>query len=86
MVVGLYVLLGLHVYAYFAYLISPVFRRLGFWCGICWQSIGLILVYNIVFNHLLGVLVKPNGPKDLRLVENLRKSYKNREYRKSVNH
>lgn len=41
-------------------------------------------MYNIVFNHALAMIVKPNGPKDLRKVENLRELYKRRAGRKSL--
>jgi hypothetical protein len=49
-----------------------------------WQSIGLILLYNVVYNHFLAMIIKPGGPKEQRLIENLRKTYKNRSNRKSV--
>ena len=49
-----------------------------------WQSIGLILVYNIVYNHFLAMVIKPGSLKDLRQTEKLRQQYKNRANRKSV--
>jgi len=41
-------------------------------------------VYNIVYNHLLAMLVKPGSPKDLKMIEQLRLKYKNRTHRKNV--
>lgn len=37
-----------------------------------------------MFNHILACLIKPGGPKDLRKVENLRETMKNRAHRKSI--
>lgn len=58
--------------------------RIGLWPALCWQAIGLIILYNIVFNHFLASIIKPNGPKELRNIEKLRELYKNRSNRKSV--
>lgn len=48
------------------------------------MAIGLNLLYNIIFNHVLACIIKPGGPKDLRTVENLRDVYKRRTNRKCV--
>ena len=70
---GLYVLLGLHIYSVLVYISPGLFKRIGTGMTLFWEAVGIILVYNIVFNHLLAVIVKPGGCKDLRAVENLRK-------------
>jgi hypothetical protein len=84
MVIGLYALIALHVYAYFGFIVVLLKKRLGTWGALGWLAIGLIILYNIVFNHILAVIVKPNSPKDLRKVENLREIYKRRSNRKSI--
>jgi hypothetical protein len=75
LVLGLYVILMLHVHAFFWVILPLLKKRLGMF-GLVWITIGLSLLYNIVYNHLMAALIKPSGPKDLRLVEKLRKAYK----------
>lgn len=82
---GLYVLLGLHVYAYFAVIATVIKKRLGVQFGLVWCAIGLALLYNIVFNHFWAMIIKPGGPADLERVEKYRKELKQREHRKAVN-
>ena len=82
--IALYILVGLHVYAYFGWITQLQQKRLGTTFAFIWQAIGLILLYNVVYNHFLAMIIKPGGPKDQRLVEELRKQYKNRSNRKSV--
>lgn len=72
LVVGLYLVLALHVHAFFWVILPLLKKRLGMF-GLVWIAIGLSLLYNIVYNHLMAVLIKPSGPKDLKLVEHLRK-------------
>jgi len=70
--ISLYCLLGLHVHAFF-WIIAPLLKkRLGVVMGLAWIAIGLSLLYNIVFNHLLAMLIKPSGPKSLKKIERLR--------------
>ena len=65
--------------------IAPLLKkRLGTELGLIWCVIGLVLVYNIVYNHFFAMLLKPGGPKDLRDIERLRTAQKNRASRKSV--
>ena len=80
----LYALIALHVYAYFGWIVQLQQKRLGTCFALVWQSIGLILVYNIVYNHFLAMIIKPGSLKDLRQTEKLRQQYKNRSNRKSV--
>ena len=37
-----------------------------------WIVVGLALVYNIVFNHLMAVILKPGGPADTKMIERMR--------------
>lgn len=82
---GLYLLLGLHVYAYFGVIAVVIKKRLGVQFGLVWCAIGLALLYNIAFNHFWAMVIKPGGPADLERVEKYRKESKQREHRKAVN-
>ena len=66
-VIGFYVLLGMHVYAYFTVILTVLKKRLGVEFGIIWVAIGLILVYNIAYNHFFATIIKPGGPGDLKV-------------------
>lgn len=79
-----YDLVALNLYALFRLLGGVLITRIGLWPALCWQAIGLIIIYNIVFNHILACIIKPNGPKELRHIEKLRELYKNRSNRKPV--
>ena len=72
MVVSLYALVGVQVYAIFGFIAGLLKKRLGTWQALIWIAIGLIILYNILFNHLLATIVKANSPKDLCVIENLR--------------
>ena len=84
MIIGLYALLGLHIYAYIIFIVGLLLKRIGLWPSVGWATIGIVLVYNIVYNHVLATIVKPNGPSDLRSIESLREQYKRRSHRKSI--
>jgi len=66
-VIGFYLLLALHVYAYFTVILTVLKKRLGPEFGILWVAIGLILVYNISYNHFFATIIKPGGPSDLKV-------------------
>jgi hypothetical protein len=51
-------------------------KRLGTEFALVWTGIGLTLCYNICFNHLMAMLLKPGSPKDLVKIEELRKEVK----------
>ena len=72
LVVGLYLIVGLHVYAYFTVITPLLKNRVGTFIGLVWIVVGLSLVYNIVFNHFLAVLIKPGGPADTSMIEKMR--------------
>lgn len=83
-VLATYVILCAHVYGFFAVIARVIKKRLGVFFGLVWISIGLSLVYNIVFNHFWAMVIKPGGPRDLLDNEQLRKELKNRESRKEA--
>ena len=72
LVCGLYFLIGLHFQTYLT-VISPLLKkRFGTELGLIWIVVGLVLVYNIVYNHFLAMMIKPGSPSDLRKVEKMR--------------
>jgi hypothetical protein len=81
---AVYVILSLHVYGFFAVIARVIKKRLGVFFGLVWISIGISLLYNIVFNHFWAMVIKPGGPRDLLANEQLRKETKNRENRKEA--
>jgi len=84
LVVGLYVLVAVHVYAFFTVITPLLKNRVGTYFGLLWIVVGLALVYNIVFNHFWAVVLKPGGPQDTKNIEVWRTAKKNRSYRKEV--
>ena len=72
LVLGLYAILSLHIYCFFWLIVPVLKKRLGTYFGLTWIAIGLSLVYNITFNHLMAVMIKPTGPKDLKMIETMR--------------
>ena len=72
LVLGLYAILLLHIYVFFWMIVPLLRKRLGIAFGLIWCAIGLSLVYNITFNHLMAVFIKPTGPKELKMIENMR--------------
>ena len=67
-VLGFYALLGLHVYAYFEVIIFVLKKRLGTPFGLVWIAIGLIILYNVAYNHFFASIIKPGGPLDLKVI------------------
>ena len=54
-------------------MISPLLkRRFGTELGLIWITVGLVLVYNIVYNHFFAMIIKPGSPSDLRKTEAMR--------------
>ena len=84
LVLGLYALIGMHFYAYIVILCPLLRSRLGEQMGMLWVTVGLCLLYNILFNHFWAMVIKPGGPKDQRMIERLRHEQKQRANRKSV--
>ena len=72
MIITLYSLIIVHVYAFFGIALGLLKRRLGVLQTLVWEAIGLIILYNIAYNHLLACIVKPNSPKELKKIERMR--------------
>jgi hypothetical protein len=65
MVAGLYAVLTIHAYASFKVLTKLIPHRLGTEFGLVWVSIGVVLLYNIIYNHFFAMMIKPGSPSDL---------------------
>ena len=61
---GLYALFGLHVYTFIEVVCPLIKKRLGTELGLVWIAVGLILLFNIVFNQFWAMVIKPGSPKD----------------------
>lgn len=72
MVLALWCLIALHFFAFIGLFFPLLVLRLGTNFALIWTSIGLVLLFNIMYNHTLAMIVKPGSPKDLRYIENLR--------------
>ena len=63
--VGFYYLMVRHTWVFLT-IICPVLRkRLGVTFGLIWTLIGVVITYNVVWNHMLAMCLKPGSPKDL---------------------
>ena len=72
MIVGLYALIGVHCYAFVEVICPLIKKRLGTELGLTWIAVGLVLLFNIVFNHFWAMTIKPGGPKDQKMIEKMR--------------
>ncbi len=66
-IVFFYLMLSVHIYAHFAVVLFVLKKRLGVIFGLLWVAIGASLFYNIVYNQIFAMIVKPGGPKDLKV-------------------
>ena len=81
---ALYYLIWYH-FDIFLNVISPVlWKRLGVKFALVWISIGLVIVFNLVWNHACAMIIKPGGPYDLANTEELRKYYLKNEVRREA--
>ena len=71
-IVGLYILIGLHFYAW-AMVVCPLLKkRLGTQFGMIWAGIGMIFLYNIIYNHMMAMFIKAGSVSDMKMVERMR--------------
>ena len=66
-VIFFYAMLSIHVYTHLTVVLFVLKKRLGVLFGLIWVAIGVSLLYNIVYNHFFAMIVKPGGPKDLKV-------------------
>jgi len=82
--IALYTLIGTHFYAFIKFITPLLKRRYGTFLGLVWTATGLILVFNICYNHMMALMIKPGGPKDLIQIEKLRIQLKKKAGRKQI--
>ena len=76
-IVGFYYLLYLHVDTYiFDGVMAVVKKRLGVEFGLVWTAVGVIIGYNVLFNHTMAAYIKAGGPEDLVRIEKIREKIK----------
>ena len=69
LVIGFYFLMGMHLWAYFEVVAPLMHDRLGTKLGLSWSFVGLVLLYNMVFNHVFACIIKASGPSDIPKIE-----------------
>ena len=74
LVTALYYLIGLHFVAFVNVICPLLKKRFGTELGLVWVAVGMILVFNIVYNHFLAMMLKPGQPSDVKMIENMRKA------------
>lgn len=80
---GFYYLLYMHIYSYCVDgVMAVVKKRLGDEFGLVWTAVGVIIGYNVLFNHTMACWIKAGGPSDLVRIEGLRDKIKQRAVRK----
>ena len=56
-----------HTYVFLTIIASVLRARVGTEMATLWTGIGIAITYNVVWNHMLAMLLKPGSPKDLRV-------------------
>ena len=54
--------MALHVFAYTEVILVVLKKRLGTNFGLLWIAIGVVILYNIVYNHFFAMMIKPGSP------------------------
>ena len=62
---AIYYLLWRHTEVFLTVIAKVLRKRLGVGFGMVWVAIGVVITFNVVFNHLMCMLIKPGGPTDL---------------------
>ena len=64
-VISFYYLMAYHTWAFLTIIATVLRRRVGTEFAVVWTLIGIVITYNVVWNHLLAMCLKPGSPKDL---------------------
>ena len=60
-----YYLMGYHTWVFLTIIATVLRVRVGTTFAVTWTIIGIAITYNVVWNHMLAMLLKPGSPKDL---------------------
>ena len=69
---SLYYLWYWHTHVFLTIICKVLRKRLGLTFGMIWIAIGVIITFNVIFNHLMCVFIKPGGPTDLAVSQRLK--------------
>ena len=69
LVLFFYIMLSIHMYTHLTVVLFVLNKRLEVIFGLVWVAISVSLFYIIVYNHFFAMIVKPGGPKDLKVSE-----------------
>lgn len=83
-IIGFYYLIYLHVDAYLFHVMAIVKLRIGAAFGLTWTAVGVVLGYNVLFNHFMAMMIRAGGPLDLVRIEKLRSDIKKRSCLKEL--
>ena len=70
---GLYALVAAHTYAFLNCIMPALKKRMGKAFTIAWCAVGLVILYNLCFNHFFAMVTKPGSPKALLKDEDIRR-------------
>lgn len=62
---AIYYLLYYHTEVFLTIICKVLRKRLGVVFGMIWIAIGVIITFNVIFNHLMAMFIKPGSPTDL---------------------
>ena len=71
--IALWVLMLLQLYVTTVILSPLIHKRFGTELGLLWMMVGLVLLYNTLYNHFLAMIIRPGNVKDLKMIEGMRK-------------
>ena len=66
-VISFYYLMLKHTWVYLTIICTVLRGRLGSTFATIWTMIGIVITFNVVWNHVLAMCLKPGGPKDLQV-------------------
>ena len=72
-VAGFYYLMVYHTWVFLTIIATVMRVRLGTEMAVVWTAIGIVITYNVVWNHVLAMVLRPGSPKDL-MVSSLSRS------------
>ena len=66
-VISFYYLMARHTWVYLHIICRVLRSRLGSTFATIWTLVGIVITMNVVWNHMLAMILKPGGPKDLKV-------------------
>ena len=76
--IAMYYLMWKHTYVFLTIIAKVLRKRLGVYFGMLWTTIGVVITFNVVFNHVMAMIIKPGSPSDL-VVSSLKINFKGRK-------